>query len=74
MLTEAFVLVTKTINGKIGSTNEPAFYSRSLTRCTHCTTAGIQPLLNTPREFLTMLETETARQDKMVKAAGVKAE
>ncbi len=38
------------------------------------TTAGIQPLLNTPREFLTMLETETARWGKVVKAAGIKPE
>jgi tripartite-type tricarboxylate transporter receptor subunit TctC len=38
------------------------------------TVAGIETILNTPREFQTMLETETARWAKVVKAAGLKPE
>jgi tripartite-type tricarboxylate transporter receptor subunit TctC len=38
------------------------------------TNAGIEPMINTPREFQTMLETETARWEKVVKAAGIKPE
>jgi len=36
--------------------------------------AGIEPILNTPREFQAMLETETVRWGKVVKAAGIKPE
>lgn len=36
--------------------------------------SGIETLLNTPEEFRTMLESETARWGKVVKAAGIKPE
>lgn len=36
--------------------------------------AGIEPILNTPREFQAMLEAETVRWGKVVKAAGLKPE
>ncbi len=38
------------------------------------TTAGIEPLLNTPQGFASMLEAETARWARVVKAAGLKPE
>jgi len=36
--------------------------------------SGIETLLNTPEEFRTMLESETLRWGKVVKAAGIKPE
>lgn len=36
--------------------------------------SSIEPLLNTPQEFQSMLESETARWGKVVKAAGIQAE
>ncbi|MEQ1774896.1 MAG: tripartite tricarboxylate transporter substrate binding protein [Burkholderiales bacterium] len=36
--------------------------------------AGIEPMLNTPREFQAMLEAETARWSSVVKTAGIKPE
>jgi tripartite-type tricarboxylate transporter receptor subunit TctC len=36
--------------------------------------SSIEPMLNTPQEFQSMLESETARWGKVVKAAGIQAE
>lgn len=35
---------------------------------------GIEPLMNTPQEFASFIQTETARYAKVIKSAGIKAE
>lgn len=36
--------------------------------------AGVEPLMNSPQEFASFLQTETARYAKVIKAAGIRAE
>lgn len=38
------------------------------------TTGGIDPLLSTPEQFASFIQTETARYAKVIKSAGIKAE
>jgi tripartite-type tricarboxylate transporter receptor subunit TctC len=38
------------------------------------TSGGVEPLMNTPQEFATFIQVETARYAKVIKSAGIKAE